>query len=93
MGCTLSAWLGMDVQPVHVPERDKRFPDPTWSKNPAFFAAQHGYLAASHLVSDLSATWSATPGPGLPPGWTRSRRHRQPARPEGLVRGGRLCRP
>ncbi len=45
----------MDVKPPgHVPEGDKRFADPTWSENPAFFAVQ-GYLAASQLVSDLLA--------------------------------------
>ncbi len=34
----------MDVkQPVHVPEGDKRFADPTWSENLAFFAVRQGY--------------------------------------------------
>ena len=32
-----------------MPEGDeKRFADPTWSENPAFFAVRQGYLAASH---------------------------------------------
>jgi len=95
----MSAWLGMDVKPPgHVPEGDKRFADPTWSENPAFFAVQ-GYLAASQLVSDLLAA-----GAGDLAGDARARlaigflldalaRHRQPARPEGLRRGGRLRRP
>jgi hypothetical protein len=40
-GCKLSAWLGMDVKPpVDVPEGDKRFADPAWSKSPAFFAVR-----------------------------------------------------
>jgi len=44
----------MDVKPpVHVPEGDNRFADPTWSENPAFFAERQGYLAAPQLVSDL----------------------------------------
>jgi polyhydroxyalkanoate synthase len=52
-------WLGMDVPPpVPVPERDKRFADPTWSDNPAFFALRQGYLAASQLVSDVLAAGS-----------------------------------
>ena len=34
---------------------DKRFADPAWSENPAFFAVRQGYLAASQLVSDLLA--------------------------------------
>ncbi len=46
----------MDVKPpVRVPEGDKRFADPAWSENPAFFAVRQGYLAASQLVSDLLA--------------------------------------
>ena len=46
----------MDVKPpVRVPEGGKRFADPAWSENPAFFAVRQGYLAASHLVSDLLA--------------------------------------
>ncbi len=58
----------MDVKPpVRVPEGDKRFADPTWSKNLAFCAVRQGHLAASQLVSDLPtpgrATWPATPGP------------------------------
>jgi polyhydroxyalkanoate synthase len=49
-------WLGLDLKPpVYVPEGDKRFADPTWSENPAFFAMRQGYLAASQLTSDLLA--------------------------------------
>jgi len=40
----------MDVKPpVHVPEGDKRFADPTWSENPAFFAVRQGYLQRAAL--------------------------------------------
>jgi polyhydroxyalkanoate synthase subunit PhaC len=47
-------WMGMDVPPpVPVPEDDKRFADPTWSENPAFFALRQGYLAASRLANEL----------------------------------------
>jgi polyhydroxyalkanoate synthase len=47
-------WLGLDAEPpVPVPEGDKRFADPAWSQNPAFFAVRQGYLAASQLMSDL----------------------------------------
>ena len=46
-GCKLLAWPSMDVKPpVHVPEGDKRFADPAWSEDPAFFAVRQGYLAA-----------------------------------------------
>ena len=49
-------WLGLDAKPpVPVPEGDKRFADPAWSQNPAFFAVRQGYLAASQLMSDLLA--------------------------------------
>ncbi|HEY6313006.1 MAG TPA: alpha/beta fold hydrolase [Streptosporangiaceae bacterium] len=49
-------WLGLDAKPpVPVPDGDKRFADPTWSGNPAFFAVRQGYMAASRLVSDLLA--------------------------------------
>ena len=61
-GCRLSAWLGMDVKPpVGVPEGDKRFADPAWSKNPAFFAVRQGYLAAPLPVSDLLAAGAGDP--------------------------------
>jgi len=47
-------WLGVDAAPpVPVPERDKRFADPTWTDNPAFFAIRQGHLAVSRLVNDL----------------------------------------
>src|ERR1700759_2291327 len=47
-------WMGMDAPPpVPVPERDKRFADPTWADNPAFFAIRQAHLATSRLVSDL----------------------------------------
>ena len=55
-------WLGVDAPPpVPVPEGDKRFADPAWKDNPAFFAVRQAHLAASRLVSDLLAA-----GPGNP---------------------------
>ena len=48
----------MDVKPpVHVPEDDKRFADPAWGENPAFFAVRQGYLAAraGDLAGDAKA--------------------------------------
>jgi len=52
-------WFGLDVPPpVPVPEGDKRFADPAWSENPAFFALRQGYLAASQLATDLLAAGS-----------------------------------
>jgi poly[(R)-3-hydroxyalkanoate] polymerase subunit PhaC len=47
-------WMGMDAPPpVPVPEKDKRFADPAWTDNPAFFALRQAHLATSRLVSDL----------------------------------------
>jgi hypothetical protein len=55
-GCRLPAWLGIDAQQRgRVPESDTRVADPTWRKDPPFFAVRHGYLAASQPVSDLLA--------------------------------------
>jgi len=49
-------WLGLGLKPpVQVPDADKRFADPTWTENPAFFALRQGYLAASQLTQDLLA--------------------------------------
>src|SRR2546421_381577 len=47
-------WMGMDAPPpVPVPDKDKRFADPAWTDNPAFFALRQTHLATSRLVSDL----------------------------------------
>src|SRR5262245_16400820 len=47
-------WMGMAAPPqVPGPDRDKRFADPTWSDNPAFYAIRQAHLATSRLVSDL----------------------------------------
>src|SRR2546430_9162452 len=47
-------WMGMDAPPpVPVPEKDKRFADPAWTDNPAFYALRQAHLATSRLVSDL----------------------------------------
>jgi polyhydroxyalkanoate synthase subunit PhaC len=55
-------WLGVDVAPpVPVPERDKRFADPTWTDNPAFFAIRQGHLAVSRLVNDLLEAGAGDP--------------------------------
>ena len=55
-------WLGVDAPaPVPVPEGDKRFADPAWTDNPAFFAVRQAHLAASRLVSDLLAAGAGNP--------------------------------
>src|SRR2546428_7298366 len=43
-------WIGLDAPPpVPGPENDKRFADPAWSGNPAFFAVRQAHLAMSRL--------------------------------------------
>jgi polyhydroxyalkanoate synthase len=55
-------WLGMDAAPpVPVPSGDKRFADPSWSDNPAFFAVRQAHLAAAKLVADLLAAGAGEP--------------------------------
>jgi polyhydroxyalkanoate synthase len=52
-------WMGMEAPPpVPVPEKDKRFADPSWSDNPAFFALRQAHLATTRLVNDLLAAGS-----------------------------------
>ena len=46
--------LGADTPgPVEVPPKDRRFADPAWRENPAFFMLLQGYLLWARLVSDL----------------------------------------
>ncbi|MGO8884621.1 MAG: PHA/PHB synthase family protein [Streptosporangiaceae bacterium] len=48
-------WFGSKVEPPIPVPRDKRFADRTWSDNPAYFALQQMYLAASRLAEDTLA--------------------------------------
>jgi len=55
-------WLGVDAAPpVPVPAGDKRFADPSWDNNPAFFAVRQAHLAAARLVADLLAAGAGEP--------------------------------
>ena len=55
-------WLGVDAPPpVPVPAGDKRFADPAWTANPAFFAIRQAHLAASRLVTDVLAAGAGDP--------------------------------
>jgi polyhydroxyalkanoate synthase len=54
-------WLGSTVEPpVPLPD-DRRFADPAWAGNPAFFAIRQAYLAARQLSADLLAAGSGDP--------------------------------
>ncbi|MGO9082116.1 MAG: PHA/PHB synthase family protein [Streptosporangiaceae bacterium] len=48
-------WLGSEMEPPVPTPRDKRFADPTWTDNPAFFALRQMYLATSRLTTDMVA--------------------------------------
>jgi len=55
-------WPGVDAPPpVPVPAGDKRFADPAWTANPAFFAVRQAHLAASRLVADVLAAGAEDP--------------------------------
>jgi polyhydroxyalkanoate synthase subunit PhaC len=47
--------LGSDVTPPMPLDKDRRFADPTWQDNPAFFAIRQAYLAAQALAADILA--------------------------------------
>jgi polyhydroxyalkanoate synthase len=50
----LTRFLGAEVPPpLPVDDQDRRFRDPTWSRNPAFFALRQAYLAVSRLSEQL----------------------------------------
>jgi polyhydroxyalkanoate synthase subunit PhaC len=50
----LSSWLGRPIEPpVTLNPRDKRFADPTWSDNPAFYSLRMSYQAFADLTDRL----------------------------------------
>jgi polyhydroxyalkanoate synthase subunit PhaC len=47
-------WLGREVEPpVPVNPKDRRFADPAWSGNPAFYALHQAYLASCRFARDV----------------------------------------
>ena len=90
----------MDVKPpVHVPAGGKRFADPAWSENPAFFAVRQGYLAAG--AGDLAGEAKARLATGFlldtlaPESSARPARRPGPGRPatQALIPGPGALRP
>ena len=58
----VARWLGSDRQPpVPVDDRDKRFADPAWGDNPAYFTLRQVYLAARQMGEDLLAAGRGEP--------------------------------
>jgi polyhydroxyalkanoate synthase len=50
----LARWLGAAVDPpLPVNPKDKRFADPAWTDNPAFFSIRQAYQAVTRLAEDL----------------------------------------
>ena len=48
-------WLGAEAEPPVPVSADKRFADPSWDDNPAFFALRQAYLAGIQLADDVRA--------------------------------------
>jgi polyhydroxyalkanoate synthase len=48
-------WLGAEAEPPVPVGADKRFADPAWNDNPAFFALRQAYLASIQLADDVRA--------------------------------------
>jgi polyhydroxyalkanoate synthase len=51
--------------PVEPGRKDKRFADPTWQENPAYFWLQQSYLLFGRLAQDLVEAGAGS-GPGAP---------------------------
>ena len=50
----LARWIGLDRVPTfEIDPRDRRFADPAWSDNPAFYSLRQYFLAASQLTGQL----------------------------------------
>jgi polyhydroxyalkanoate synthase len=50
----LARWLGAKAEPpLPVDPKDRRFADPAWTDNPAFFSIRQAYLAVRRLSQDL----------------------------------------
>ncbi len=53
VGATGRRWLGRAAPGPFGSPKDKRFTDPAWEDNPAFYGMRQGYLALAQLLSDL----------------------------------------
>jgi len=66
--CAARALGGDAPGPVEPARKDKRFSDPTWQENPAYFWLQQSYLLFGRLAQDLVEA-----GAGSGPGATKLR--------------------
>ena len=63
----VARWAGADTPPPVPPdERDRRFADPTWDGNPAYFTLRQGYLATRRLGEVLLAAAPSDPSADHP---------------------------
>ena len=54
-------WAGAPAAPPVPAGQDKRFADPSWDDNPAYFAIRQSYLAARRLSEELLETGHGDP--------------------------------
>jgi polyhydroxyalkanoate synthase len=53
-GVALSRWMGAETEPpFELDARDRRFADPTWAGNPAFYSMRLAYAATQRLANML----------------------------------------
>jgi polyhydroxyalkanoate synthase subunit PhaC len=53
-GLVVGRWLGQDVTPaVDVDAKDRRFADPAWTGNPAFYSLRLAYAAAVAYTNEI----------------------------------------
>ena len=58
----MARWLGFDRPPTfEVDRRDRRFADPAWSDNPAFYSLRQYFLAVSQLTEQLISDAGLSP--------------------------------
>jgi polyhydroxyalkanoate synthase len=62
--------LGRDVDPpVPVDPKDRRFADPAWTSNPAFYAVRLAYLAGSRFARDVVGSAKVPPNVAAKATW------------------------
>ena len=58
---SIARLLGADVEgPAELAPKDRRFADPTWQQNPAYFLLLQNYLLCARLLKDLVAAAGVT---------------------------------
>lgn len=56
------AWLGLDAHPpVGVDPKDRRFADPAWASNPAYYSVRLAYLASAQYAREMVESAQVAP--------------------------------